>query len=168
MHVSGTNDAIVLSKQTTMKTLKNKTVGIIATLMLLLPVFTFVDAQTIGEVVNETSNSMLLRLESKEKLNAPSKIMLVYDSNMITLESTSGVIRRYSSSSSSSKNYENSYNSYSALEMALVVDLEDDIELEEWMLEPFELQAEATSYLKLEEDEEIVLEPWMTDLSHWK
>ncbi len=167
MCIFGMNDAIVLSKQTTMKTLKNKTVGIIATLMLLLPVFTFVDAQTIGEVVNETSNSMLLRLESKEKLNAPSKIMLVYDSNMITLESTSGVIRRYSSSSSS-KNYENSYNSYSALEMALVVDLEDDIELEEWMLEPFELQAEATSYLKLEEDEEIVLEPWMTDLSHWK
>jgi hypothetical protein len=168
MCIFGMNDAIVLSKQTTMKTLKNKTVGIIATLMLLLPVFTFVDAQTIGEVVNETSNSMVLRLESKEKLNAPSKIMLVYDSNMITLESTSGVIRRYSSSSSSSKNYENSYNSYSALEMALVVDLEDDIELEEWMLEPFELQAEATSYLKLEEDEEIVLEPWMTDLSHWK
>lgn len=166
MLVFGTNAAFVLSKPTTMNALKNKTVGLIATFMLLLPVFALVDAQTIGEVINETSNSMVLRLESKEKLDAPSKIMLVYDSNMITLESTSGVARNYSASSS--MKYGNSFSSSSALAMALVVDLEDDIALEEWMLEPFEMQAQAPSYLKLEEEEEMALEPWMTDLSHWK
>lgn len=162
----GTNDVIRLSKLTTMKTLKNRTVGIVTTLVLLLPVFAFVNAQTIGEVINETSNSMVLRLESKDKLDAPAKIMLVYDSNMITLESTSVMTRGMGVSSS--RSYGSSYKMSSALAVALIEDIEDDIELEEWMLQPFEMEASRASLLKQDEEEEMELEPWMTDLNHWK
>lgn len=161
------NDAIVLSKPTTMKALKFKTVGIVAILVLLVSVFAGLNAQTIGEVINETSNSMVLRLESQEKLDAPSKIMLVYDSNTITLESTSGLARAVNTSSGLS--YGHSYSMSSALAMALVVDLEDEMEIEDWMLEPFDLAAAETAMLlKQDEEDEMSLEPWMTDLSLWK
>lgn len=163
----GMNDATLLAKPTTMKALKLKTVGIVAILSLLLSVFAGLNAQTIGQVINETNNSMVLRLESQEKLYAPSKIMLVYDSNTITLESTSGLARVVNTTSP--MRYGHSYSMSSALAMALVVDLEDEMEIEDWMLEPFDFAADETALLlKQDEEDEMSLEPWMTDLSLWK
>lgn len=144
-----------------MRILKN-TVGILATLMLLFSVSS--NAQTRGHFLNESDHSVVLRVESDKRIDKPAKIILVYDSNLITLESTSSVARSYKSRSNPTENY---YTAASQLEWVLAVEIEGDIPLEDWMLSPFGPETLQPCYLKEETEEELVLEPWMLDLSTW-
>lgn len=70
--------------------------------------------------------------------------------------------------------YSNHSNSLNSLNALLVVEMEDDIELENWMLEPFEItnempkaSLELNELILADKEEEIALEDWMINLNAW-
>lgn len=143
-----------------MKILKPTNFKFSALLMLMVLLAVSAIAQTSIEIFNESDNTIILKFTSESKADSPNKVVLVYDSNMIALESTSNLAKKILYNNTvTTKNLE-------MLNSISVVDAEDEIEIEEWMLKPFTTQnnkAEST----VDAEEEIPLEPWMTDLSMW-
>jgi hypothetical protein len=121
-----------------------------------------VAAQTTIEIYNEEDNTIVLKLKSKDNIDTFNKIVLVYDSNQITLESTSPLAKKIITSNPVWTNV----NTTATASSYFVVDEEEDIELEEWMMKPFAIKNSSTDLLT-DEEEDIPLEPWMTDLSTW-
>lgn len=137
---------------------------ILTTVILLLAVATFIHAQTVVEVVNDTENSVVFRIENIDVKESPQKIVLVYDSNLITLESTS--IKTRFMQSSEFLNTSSSYSAPAAMASTLAVEFEKEQELEEWMLQPFQPTASNTSN-RADKEPEMNIESWMYDLDSW-
>ena len=61
----------------------------------------------------------------------------------------------------------NSDNDASALELELEVVMEEEMNIEDWMLNPYHVKNDSPENFEVEE-EELTVEPWMTDASLWK
>ena len=147
-----------------MRTLKKFSIGLFATSLLLFAAVGINNAQTKGEVIKETNKSMVLRIESNNALAKPSKILFVYETDLITHESSS-LAKEYKLVSLKSGARHYSAGSGSSLASALELETEEEMEIEDWMLRPFN---SPPAYLIPEKEEEMAIEPWMTDLSLWK
>ena len=89
--------------------------------------------------------------------------VMVYDSNNLLVRTNqlftvSSKVNHYSTADRLS--------SSSALVNLLAVEFENEIEIEEWMTEPFKVNT-VPAYLEPVNEEEIPLESWMTDLDCW-
>lgn len=134
--------------------------------LLILPMVLLIGSvagQTTIEIYNEEDNTIVLKLKSNDNIDTFNKIVLVYDSNQITLETTSPLAKKIITSNTVWTNVNTSAASASS---SFVVDEEEDIELEEWMMKPFAIKNSSADLLP-DEEEDIPLEPWMTDLSTW-
>lgn len=134
--------------------------------LLILPMVLLIGSvagQTTIEIYNEEDNTIVLKLKSNDNIDTFNKIVLVYDSNQITLESTSPLAKKIITSNTVWTNVNTSTATASS---SFIVDEEEDIELEEWMMKPFAIKNSSTDLLP-DEEEDIPLEPWMTDLSTW-
>lgn len=139
---------------------------IIAVTLLLFGLSTLSFAQTTAKLVNSSDNAVVFTIENLEEAETPNKILLVYDSNLITLESTSTKARMVRASYKSNTK-ESHFNATSALAFALAEDIEREQEIEEWMHRPFETKINYSHAAVADKEEEIELEPWMTDLTKW-
>lgn len=137
---------------------------ILATVALLFLSLTFISAQSVVEVVNDTDHSVVFRIDNIDIEETPQKIVLVYDSNLITLESTSVKTRFIRSNTRTNANVNNK-NEATAMVSMLAVEFEKEMEIENWMLHSFETTAMAIQ--KTDNEEEIVIEDWMTNLDSW-
>jgi hypothetical protein len=149
-----------------MKLQKKTLLGILAALLLLLGNYPVLNAQTLTEMYSDTDNSIVFRVEILKTNDSPTKILLVFDSNLITLETTSSKAKIFKSLSNSDRSM-NNYNSTLALKSALIVEKEKELAIEDWMLSPFETNANPTVDLVSDQEEEIALENWMLDLNAW-
>ena len=140
--------------------------GIIAASLMLLGTLSTTDAQTTAEMINNSDNSVVFRIENLDKEITPTKILLVYDSNLITLETTSTKANMFRTSASSTSSVSH-FSAASALASSLAVDMEKERDVEDWMLQPFETVADNKLNLAADTEEDIDIEPWMTDLNKW-
>lgn len=134
--------------------------------LLILPMVLLIGSvagQTTIEIYNEEDNTIVLKLKSNDNIDTFNKIVLVYDSNQITLETTSPLAKKIITSNTVWTNVNTSTATASS---SFIVDEEEDIELEEWMMKPFAIKNSSADLLP-DEEEDIPLEPWMTDLSTW-
>jgi hypothetical protein len=120
-------------------------------------------AQTSIEIFNESDNTIILKLTTSKQQASQQKIVLVYDSNMIALESTSARAKNLLHNNSVP---EGNSTSASSLSYLSETDTEEDIQIEGWMLKPFTPQYN-TNEFSADKEEDIPLEAWMTDLSQW-
>lgn len=135
-------------------------IGLLTTIMLLGSLRTLAQAQIVVDILEDTDNSLLLQLSNKDGISRPDKILFIYDSNVITLESSD-----YQNVHSYSEI--NPYINSSSVNFALAEEIERDIEIEAWMLRPFRKEYFQECLLP-QKEEEIAVEPWMTDLKQWK
>ena len=138
---------------------------ILTVTLLLFGLSTFSNAQT-AKLVNSSDNAVVFTIENLEEAKTPNKILLVYDSNLITLETTSTKARLFRTADRS-KNTVSHFNASSALAAALAEDIEREQEIEDWMNSPFDTEINYSLALVADKEEELVLEPWMTDLKSW-
>jgi hypothetical protein len=144
------------------KTLK----GFIAAILLLLCVNVSINAQTTAEMISDSDNSVVFRIDNLSEDQKPTKILLVYDSNLITLESTSRRARFFRTKSNI-YNAPESYRKAMALSSTLAVEYEQEQEIEDWMLQPFESNKGQIALLTVDKEEEMEVEDWMTNLNSW-
>ena len=140
--------------------------GFLAAFVMLLWYAPFTNAQTVTEIINNPDNSIVFRIENLNTDNSPTKILLVYDSNLITLETTSVKTNMYHAKSNTASSMMK-YSPAAALASTLAVELEKELEVEEWMLEPFTIAQNTNDYLKTDSEEELSIEEWMYDLNSW-
>ncbi|HBH47872.1 MAG TPA: hypothetical protein DDX98_04495 [Bacteroidales bacterium] len=155
----------ILQNTTTMTPRKKYLRGTVAAFLLLFCGALLTHAQTtIAELYDVNENEVLFRIENLNKNETPSRILLVYDSSVITLESTSARTKSYGSEAETYAALE-SFRAAAALNALLAVEIERELELEDWMLQPFTHAQSA--YLDTDYEEELALESWMTDLNSW-
>ncbi len=140
-------------------------IGVFFAVLLVSSSLSFLTAQTVVRILDNTDNSLNIELVGNKKLSIPDQIILVFDSSVVSFKASSAF-------TSISKFEENSYLSNDLseprmLSSLLAEEIEDDMEIEGWMLEPFEVN-NTPGFLRPAKEEEIPLEPWMTDLSQWK
>ncbi|MBN2486030.1 MAG: hypothetical protein JXB34_08645 [Bacteroidales bacterium] len=145
-----------------MKSLKPTIVKNATSVLLLILTVTSATAQTSFEIFKEPGNTLVLKLKNDSKPTIPDKIVLVYDSNMISLEPTSPTVQRL---------LNENYPVVNILPVSILpalseVDYEADMELEDWMLKPF-INEKSNTDLTPDIEEEMPVEPWMTDLGKW-
>lgn len=140
-------------------------IGIVLAVMLMSTNLHTIHAQSVVRVLENTDNSIIVELAGQKKLSNPDQIILVFDSSTVTFEASAAF-------TSKSKLEETSYapKEYSGsmlLASLLAEEIEDEMEIEDWMLEPFGVNT-TPEFLEPVAEEEMLLEPWMTDLSQWK
>lgn len=135
-------------------------IGLLTTFVLLGSLVVTAQSKVVIDVLKDTDNSLLLQLSNEEGISRPNKILFVYDSNIIALESSS-----YHSAQGASNIY--FYSNSNSENLIFAEEIEKDIELEDWMLRPFKT-GHLQEFLAPQEEEEIAIEPWMTNLNHWK
>jgi hypothetical protein len=135
-------------------------IKLLTTFVLLGPLFTTAQSPAVVDVLRDNDNSLILQLNTEEGISRPNKILLVYDSNIIALESSN-----YHPVNNVSKTY--FYSNSMSGNLAFAEEIEKDIEIEDWMLRPFKAEY-SQEYLIPQEEEVMAIEPWMTDLAHWK
>jgi hypothetical protein len=121
-------------------------------------------AQSVINIFDNNDNSVTLHFVGQEKIKKPDKILFVYDSNIITLESSGSYTNLYKSLT---ENLETGDNFGDLMDnFAMAEEIEQEIEIEAWMLRPFD-----RDYFKgcliPEEECDMSIEPWMTDLDQW-
>lgn len=147
-----------------MKTIR-KITGVLMLLLTSLLVHAEVKAQTVTEYYDEDENVVILKLEDFNKTDAPVKVILVYDSNLIALETTNCyqlndrftgtvVTTCFSAASGGASGY-------------MTEDDEEGIPLEDWMLDPFEFKKNLPVDFINDEEDEIELESWMLTPETW-
>lgn len=161
---NGTIDETWVAKHTTMKPLQSIRQTIFAASLLALGSLPL-KSQTVARIYEQTANKVVFTIENLKENTKPSKIILVYDSNLIALESTpeNNNLLRNKHSRNHTFFY---YSAANALSSTLKEDVEQEIALEEWMLKPFACES-SKSVADSEQEEEIKIEPWMTDLTQW-
>lgn len=140
--------------------------GFLAIGILLLGAGTLINAQTTAKILDSSENEVVFKVENLQSDQTPTKILLVFDSNLITLESTSTKTKKYNTYFLTSPKKER-YSSANNMEWLLAVDMEKEMEVEEWMTHSFNTKSSLESFLEVEQEEEIPLEDWMTDLESW-
>lgn len=160
------NAVIISAKHTIMRNFKIRTIGLLAATMMLLSFISFLNAQPTEDPKTDNKNEVHIQIVSEEYLESPLQVVLVYDSELTSLES--GLTYALNTSVTTSSFARGAYSASSMLESALYEEMEQEIPLEEWMLEPFELESASAFSDDIEEDEEeVLLEAWMTDLKVW-
>lgn len=166
MHI-GIKDVIFSSDTLNMTHTLEHQKRILTTFVFLLCLYTIGNTQTVAEVISDSDNSVVFRIENINTEKSPTKILLVYDSNLITLETEGVSSRLYQQKTSYVASGRSNSSAASALALTLAVEFERDIEVEEWMLQPFDTQLAANNYTRTDVEPEIKLESWMYDLSTW-
>ncbi len=91
-------------------------------------------------------------------------MLSVYDSNLIRSETSS-----YTNELHTNHSQSNSVTAGTALALELNVEMEEEMKMDDWMLEPFNVVTNLPEYVEVEKEQEhMEVEPWMTDLSIWK
>lgn len=123
-------------------------------------------SQTVARISEQTANKVVFTIENLKENTKPSKIILVYDLNLIALESTpeNNNLLRNKHSRNHSFFY---YSAANALSSTLKEDVEQEIALEGWMLKPFASASTSKVADSEQVEEEIKIEAWMTDLTQW-
>lgn len=147
-----------------MKALKTRLFGLLA---ILLVCTLGVNAQIYSKSMNRSGNDLVLHVESEGFLEGPQEVVREFDSNF-TLELTSGHVGGGSSVDEVEYRTLPSYTA-SAVALLLLEEMDSDIKVEGWMLEPFEVKGEAKPQEfddRIQEDD-IEIEPWMLNAELW-
>jgi len=147
----------------TYKQLKRILTGTVILLIMCLST----SAQTVAEVISDSENSVVFRIENIDANQSPTRIVLVYDSNLITLESESSNSSRLFNQKTTYSSSTQQYNAASVLASALAVEIEREVEIEDWMMKPFDIKGTTAFYAKADKEPELSVEEWMYDLSTW-
>lgn len=145
---------------TTSKNYRN----IFIAIALLLPAAQLLSAQTIAEIYSENNNSFIIKVEGLKDSDKPERILLIYDSNLIALETEAFTQSSLSFNSSPKMDFA-SY-SMSAMSSYLQPDYEEEMLVEDWMLSSFD-QVRVNGNIPVDEEEEMPMEAWMVDLNSW-
>ncbi|MBN1118330.1 MAG: hypothetical protein JXA77_14060 [Bacteroidales bacterium] len=122
-------------------------------------------AQTVVNIYDENDDKLIIELKSlSTDAKSVANIVLVYDSNQFSIETESMLSNTDNVNITFSAT--DRYLTKSELSSLLAVEMEEDIQMEDWMMKPFEC-AKLQDCLKPQKDEEMQIEPWMTDLSYW-
>ncbi len=122
-------------------------------------------SQTVARLSDQSENKVVFTIENLKEKAKPSKIILVYDSNLIALESTTVTSNLLKNKRSRNHTFIY-YSAVNAMSSILKEDVENEIALEEWMLKPFACQSSSRE-ADNEQEGDIQIEPWMTDLTKW-
>ncbi len=137
--------------------------GFVTSSILLFCFFSSLTGQATAEVLDHSSDEVVIKIENTNEKEKPDKILLVYDSTLITLESTATSYNTLNRTNTNTL-YFSSLNSMEAL---LAEEIEKDVEVEKWMLKPFKTQFNFENAFKTDKEEDTPLEAWMSDLSKW-
>ncbi len=137
--------------------------GFLAIGISLVGFYSFATGQVTAELQNNASDEVVIKVANINENKSPEKILLVYDSTLITLESLADNLTM-SNRTSATMNY---FSSMSSMEALLAEEMEKDQAVEKWMLKPFKTKTSFEEALITEEEEEAPIEDWMTDLSQW-
>ena len=103
-----------------------------------------------------------MKVETQNNNVTPVQLLFAYDSNLNKSEVSSVIIKTQVNHSD-----EKLYNNASTLELELDVEMEEDMNIEGWMLNPYYVENDSLENFEVEE-EDLAVEPWMTDASMWK
>lgn len=143
--------------------MKNIKVLLLTVLFTLAVLISGVKAQTVVKSYDHLDNSIVVKFDSNQKINKPEKIILVFDDYVCTYRETNEIIsyKTLKQGDKSEPDLEPT-----SLASVLEVDIEQEIEIEDWMLKPFTPEY-AYDFLVPDEEEDLKLEDWMLDLSEW-
>lgn len=143
----------------------NKMKVLMSVIVLTLAVFfSGVLAQTNIEIYDQLDNSIIVKFRNDHNGNKLDKIILVFSDDNFTDEGSDELTSE--TRIPDWKTDTETTLTRSDIEAALEVDAENEMEIEDWMLKPFNTEY-AYDFLVPVEEEDIELEDWMLDVSKW-
>ena len=103
-----------------------------------------------------------MKVETQNNNVTPDQLLFAYDSNLNKSEVSSVILKTQVNHADVKL-----YNNASTLELELDVEMEEDMNIEGWMLNPYYVENDPLENFEVEE-EDLAVEPWMTDASMWK
>lgn len=145
-----------------MKTLKPFMTTILASILLLPSSSAFIYTQNMTRFNNATNHLADFKLKNMNVVEAPIHLLVIDGYSHIKPGTLSFLIK---------KQTVNSPSGLDDISLAKVmepdVEIEEEMNLEDWMLNPYFAENNMPEYPEAEEEETMIVEPWMTDVSLW-